>query len=81
MPGAHVDPGREGADARAASESEMELESAVEQQGILEEGGAEFHVVENGRHGSSMLLDTRTGHDMSASRELVINWISNAIDT
>ena len=62
-------------------ESEMELESAVEQQGILEEGGAEFHVVENGRHGSSMLLDTRTGHDMSASRELVINWISNAIDT
>lgn len=57
-------------------QSEMEIESVVEQRSILLAAGAEYHVVENGIHGSSMLLDGRTGFDMSATRAAVVAWLS-----
>ncbi len=52
--------------------SEMERESSIEQKAILTDAGAEFFIVEDGIHGSSMLVDERTGHEMSETRELVI---------
>ncbi len=55
--------------------SEMELPGPAEQRRILERAGVEFHVVERGVHGSSMLVDDRTGADMRAARELVLGWL------
>ncbi len=52
-------------------QSEMENTSAVEQRQLLEAAGVAFHVIENGVHGSSMLLDSRTDHDMAGAREIV----------
>ena len=59
--------------------SEMELESAQEQQDIFEAAGVDFLVVENGVHGSSMLVDTRTNSDMSATRATVLAWLSEVV--
>ena len=56
-------------------QSEMERESSIEQRDILTSSGARFEVIENGEHGSSMLLDSRTGHDMSNARQLVLDWL------
>lgn len=56
-------------------ESEMALESSVEQREILTGAGADFHVLENGVHGSSMLVDSRTGHDMADARRTVRQWL------
>ena len=56
--------------------SEMGLETSIEQKKILEDAGTEFFIIENGVHGSSMLVDDRTEHDMSATRELVIAELS-----
>jgi pimeloyl-ACP methyl ester carboxylesterase len=55
--------------------SEMELESSQEQRTILEAAGVDFEVVPDGVHGSSMLVDERTGHDMSATRERLAEWL------
>ena len=55
--------------------SEMERASSIEQGEILTAAGARLLVVENGVHGSSMLLDARTNHDMQAVRESVIEWL------
>ena len=52
---------------------EMEIPSSAEQRDILTEAGAKFMVVENGVHGSSMLVDERTESDMSAARAEVLN--------
>lgn len=41
--------------------------------------GATFHIVENGVHGSSMLVDERTNHDMSADRKFVSSWLSKTL--
>lgn len=57
--------------------SEMERESSAEQRDTLTEAGADFRVVENGIHGSSMLFDARTGYDMSDTRMMVIEWLRN----
>ena len=54
---------------------EMEIPSSGEQRDILTQAGAEFLVVENGVHGSSMLVDERTEHDMSEARAAVLNWL------
>ena len=54
---------------------EMELESAREQRAILEGAGVAFEVIDDGVHGSSMLVDERTGHDMSAARTRVAAWL------
>ena len=54
---------------------EMEIASSQEQRDILGDTGADFRVVENGVHGSSMLVDERTGEDMSTDREAVLMWL------
>jgi pimeloyl-ACP methyl ester carboxylesterase len=56
-------------------DSEMTHAPSVEQRDILMDAGVRFHVVENGKHGSSMLVDSRTGHDMSGARATVIDWL------
>jgi pimeloyl-ACP methyl ester carboxylesterase len=56
-------------------EIEMSRESSIEQRDLLVAAGAEFSVVGNGVHGSSMLVDARTGHDMSEERAIVIRWL------
>ena len=37
--------------------------------------GVIFRIVENGIHGSSMLVDARTKNDMSGAREDVVAWL------
>lgn len=59
-------------------EKEMEYDSVIEQRKILQDAGADVWVVENGVHGSSMLVDARTQHDMSAIRARLIAWLSQA---
>jgi hypothetical protein len=56
--------------------SEMERPSSVEQERILSAMGAEFLVIENGVHGSSMLVDERTNAPMEDAREQVFSWLS-----
>ena len=55
--------------------SEMARDSSLEQQRVVSEAGASFLVVENGVHGSSMLVDERTEYDMSATRAEVVQWL------
>lgn len=55
--------------------SEMGRESSIEQRRIFLDAGADFHVIENGVHGSSLLIDERTGHDMSEARAAVAAWL------
>ena len=55
--------------------SEMERESSHDQRRALEAADVAFRVIDDGIHGSSMLVDARTGHDMSAAREEVIAWL------
>lgn len=55
--------------------SEMARESSLEQRELLTAAGAEFRVIENGVHGSSMLVDDRTGNDMSVTRAAVLAWL------
>ena len=56
--------------------AEMDNPSAVEQRDLLIQAGVRFEVIEAGVHGSSMLVDARTGEDMSAARELVRRWLA-----
>lgn len=56
--------------------SEMERESSVVQRDLFGEHGISFRVIENGIHGSSALVDERTGHDMSADRKAVLDWLA-----
>lgn len=58
-------------------ESEMQRDSTKTQYAALVAAGVNYEVVENGIHGSSMLLDHRTGHDMSAARTLVAAWLKS----
>jgi len=55
--------------------SEMKREKSKQQRLILEPLGAHFVVLENGVHGSSNLVDTRTRHDMSDGRAQVLAWL------
>lgn len=55
--------------------SEMTRQSSIEQRRILVDAGASFLVIENGVHGSSMLIDERTKHDMSNARAAVAEWL------
>ena len=57
--------------------SEMESENSKAQRVILESAGVKFAVIENGVHGSSMLVDDRTGHDMSSARAVVMAWLKS----
>ena len=60
-------------------EIEMGRDSSIEQRDLLTEAGARFEVVEHGVHGSSMLVDDRTGRDMSAARSLVGGWLRGVV--
>ena len=55
--------------------SEMEMASAQAQRPLMEAAGAGFRVVDDGVHGSSMLVDERTGTDMSEARAFVAGWL------
>lgn len=57
--------------------TEMEREPVQEQRAILEAAGIDYRVVENGIHGSSMLLDARTEQDMSEARAMVLDWLAS----
>ena len=57
--------------------SEMERATSVEQRDALVAAGARFHVVTAGVHGSSMLVDERTGSDMAGPRGLVLEWLAD----
>ncbi len=59
--------------------AEMTRESSIEQRTVLTASGASFLVVENGIHGSSMLLDSRTDHNMSAARATVVAWLKDVL--
>lgn len=55
--------------------SEMERESTKRQEQAFAAAGVPHRVIENGVHGSSLLVDERTGHDMSEARDLVVSWL------
>jgi len=55
--------------------SEMDRETTQEQKTLMDEYGVTYHITENGIHGSSMLVDARTKHDMSDARAKVIEWL------
>ena len=55
--------------------SEMGLASTQEQRDLFVAAGATVEVVEHGVHGSSMLVDSRTEHDMADARARVLAWI------
>lgn len=57
--------------------SEMERESSQIQRAELEAAEVAFTVVENGIHGSSMLVDERTEHDMAPVRAEVMKWLKS----
>ncbi len=59
-------------------QSEMARASAQEQRRILSSAGTEFIIVEHGIHGSSLLVDERTEHDMSEARADVLAWLKKA---
>jgi pimeloyl-ACP methyl ester carboxylesterase len=56
-----------------------EYEATKEQADFLIQAGVDFRIVENGVHGSSMLVDDRTKHDMSAERDFVASWLTQKI--
>ena len=55
--------------------SEMETSTSGQQRDLFLAANVDFHMVEEGVHGSSMLVDERTKQDMSTSRALVIGWL------
>lgn len=57
--------------------SEIARPTATEQRGQLEALGVSYIVPSHGVHGSSTLVDERTGHDMSLERRLVVNWLDS----
>ncbi len=52
-----------------------EMEFTKEQAERLKAADIDFYVVENGVHGTSMLVDERTKNDMSADRAFVAEWL------
>jgi len=59
--------------------SEMERALVQEQRDVLTAAGAEVRVVADGVHGASMLVDERTGHDMTEARAVVATWLRGVI--
>lgn len=57
--------------------SEMRSPNAREQKSLFEAAGVSVRVLEDGIHGSSMLVDARTDADMSDARDTVIDWLSS----
>lgn len=57
--------------------SEMARESSIKQRALFDKAGVTFRVIDNGVHGSSMLVDSRTEHDMSHARAGVVKWLKS----
>lgn len=55
---------------------EMKDDSDYEDKTRFEAAGVKFMIVEDGIHGSSMLVDARTEADMSDARAAVVAWLS-----
>ncbi len=55
---------------------EMKADEDFEDKARFEAAGVAFMIIEDGIHGSSMLVDERTEADMSAARAAVIDWLS-----
>jgi hypothetical protein len=53
----------------------MQRESTQIQMHHFEQKGAKTVVIDRGVHGSSMLVDQRTGHEMTNARRLVMSWL------
>lgn len=60
--------------------SEMERESAQSQKALFDAAGVPVIVLEDGVHGSSMLVDARTEADMSTARTAVMTWLKETQD-
>lgn len=60
--------------------SEMDRESAQGQRDLVIEAGLDFFEIPEGVHGSSMLVDERTGQDMTAARDSVEAWLARHAD-
>ena len=60
--------------------SEMDRESAQAQRDLVIEAGLDFFEVPEGVHGSSMLVDERTGQDMTEARDWVAAWLQQHAD-
>ena len=60
--------------------SEMERESAQNQKALFDAAGVPVLIIENGVHGSSMLVDERTEADMTESRAAVMAWLDQTLD-
>jgi pimeloyl-ACP methyl ester carboxylesterase len=60
-------------------DSEMTNSSAGQQRDLFLAANVDFQMVEEGVHGSSMLVDERTEQDMGTSRALVIGWLERAV--
>ncbi|MEO1028957.1 MAG: alpha/beta fold hydrolase [Pseudomonadota bacterium] len=61
-------------------QSEMERNGTQAQAALMRDAGATYHVALKGVHGSSMLVDERTKHDMSADRAVVMEWLKGLPD-
>ncbi len=62
-------------------ESEMQHTHVYQQAVRLTDAGAKVHTVDHGVHGSSMLVDERTQHDMDCARREVLAWLEEATGT
>ncbi len=62
-------------------ESEYAYDSVRRLAAGMRAAGVAVTVVKNGIHGSSMLVDERTGHDMSAARAQVAGWLKQVLST
>lgn len=60
--------------------SEMERESAQTQKALFDAAGLPVMIIENGVHGSSMLVDERTEADMTDARAAVMAWLTQTLD-
>lgn len=60
---------------------EMEYPHVAMQAEQLAYAGARVFTVNNGVHGSSMLVDERTEHDMDCARREVLTWLSSVFET
>jgi alpha-beta hydrolase superfamily lysophospholipase len=61
--------------------SEMERESSREQFQLFEEHGVRTHVAPSGVHGSSMLDPGRVGADVSATWDVVLEFLAEAVSS
>ena len=59
--------------------SEMESDRSKNQQVLAEDNGHPFYIAKNGVHGSSMLVEERTGHPVIDTWNVVTSFLENVI--